>query len=78
MELTAQGQNQTVVLKACRPPCASHLDLHLLIGEVDTSHLPFDSLDAYRPEDIIQRDPDKTQISFIVPDPDAVIRVSID
>ena len=76
IESAAKGQHETVVLEACHSPGAGHLDL--LIGKVDASHLPFDSLNAHRPEDIIQRNPDVTQISFIVPDSDAMIRVGID
>jgi hypothetical protein len=78
IELTAKGQHETVVLKACESHGAGHLDLDLLIGEVDASHFPFDSLDAHRPEDIIQGNPDRTQIGFVVPDSDAMISVRID
>jgi hypothetical protein len=52
--------------------------LYLLIEEVDASHLPFDSLDVHWPEDIIQGNPNSTQISFVVPHADAMIRVRID
>jgi hypothetical protein len=78
IELTAKGQHKAVVLEACWLPNAGHLDLDPLIGEVDGSHLSFDSLDAHGLEDIIQGDPDGTQISFVVPDSDAMIRVRID
>jgi hypothetical protein len=54
------------------------LELDPLIGEVDASHAPFDSLDAHRPEDIIQRNPDRSQISLIVPDSDAMKSVLVD
>ena len=78
IELAAKGYHETVVLKARESPGAGHLDLDLLVGKIDATHLPFDSLDAHRAEDIIQGNPDRTQINFVVPDSDAMIRVRID
>jgi hypothetical protein len=78
IELAAKGHHETVILKPCQPPGASRLDLDMLIGEVDAGHLPFHSLDAHRSQDIIQGNPDRTQISFVVAHSDAMIRVRID
>jgi hypothetical protein len=49
-----------------------------LLLNVDMNHLSFDSLDADRFQHIVQSNPNGSQISLIVPNPNAMVRISID
>jgi hypothetical protein len=78
LELATKGEDQSIVAKRAWVSRRSELNAHLLPLNVDINHFSFDSLDANGFQHIVQSNPNGSQISLIVPNPDTMERISID
>jgi len=78
IKFAAEGKDQSVVANRAWISRLSELNANLLLLKVDIDHVPFDSLDANGFQNIVQSNPDGSQINLIIPNPDTMVSISID